>query len=49
MKVSVDQNQQLAKAYRVHSWPTLLFKHGAPVERHPGLASRETLEGLVVQ
>lgn len=45
LKVDIDQNQQLAVAYRVQSVPTLIiFKNGEAVWRAVGVQSAEELE-----
>ena len=43
-KVNVDEQNELAMAYRIASIPTLmLFKDGKPVNKSIGVVDRETL------
>ncbi|MCL1937017.1 MAG: thioredoxin [Candidatus Azobacteroides sp.] len=44
-KVNVDENEDLAIEYKIHSIPTLLFfKDGELVNKHVGAASKSMLE-----
>lgn len=48
VKVDIDESKKLAKAYGVHSVPTIVvFKQGEPVSHHQGLANRKKLEELL--
>jgi thioredoxin 1 len=48
VKVNIDESKKLARAYGIRSVPTLMvFKNGAPVSHHQGMANRTTIEGLL--
>ena len=47
-KVNVDQEKELAAAFRVQSIPTLVvFRDGKPVEHSVGVVSKEEVEALL--
>lgn len=46
-KVNVDEDMELAQAFRVASIPTvILFKDGKPVKQSVGFTSKENLEKM---
>jgi thioredoxin 1 len=48
VKVNIDDSKKIAKKYRVRSVPTLMvFKEGAPVSHHTGLANKAELAKLL--
>ena len=48
LKVDVDRNPNVARQFQVQAIPTLiLFWHGEPVWRHPGVAQRSELESII--
>jgi thioredoxin 1 len=48
-KVNVDQNQEIATKYNVHSIPSLiLFKNGKEIARTVGLSPKEKYEKFVI-
>jgi thioredoxin 1 len=48
VKVNIDDSEELAVKYRISSIPTLMvFKNGAVVAQHSGLADKATLQRLL--
>lgn len=48
VKIDVEQNADMAKAYDVRSVPTLvLMKNGSPVARHTGIMGKAQLQQFI--
>jgi thioredoxin len=50
IKIDVDQNQEIASQYNIHSVPTLMiFKNGKIVWRQSGVVSKNQLYSVLMQ
>jgi thioredoxin 1 len=48
IKIDIEQNQDMTKAYDVRSVPTLvLMKNGTPVARHTGIMGKAQLQQFI--
>ncbi len=50
IKIDVDQNQEIASQYNIHSVPTLIiFKNGKVVWRQSGVVTKNQLYSVLMQ